>query len=49
MISTSSSRVTPQRSAPPMWVLSCGAAVPSVASAATVTIWRVRESSAGLW
>ena len=43
MISTSSSRVTPHRSAPPIWVRSCGAALPSVANAATVTIWRVRE------
>src|SRR5882757_3760921 len=49
MISTSSSRVTPQRRAPPICVRNCGAAVPSVASAATVTICRVRKSSVGLW
>jgi hypothetical protein len=30
-----------------MWVRNCGAAVPSVASAATVTICRVRASSFG--
>ena len=48
MISTSSSLETPHRSAPPIWVRSCGAAVPSVARAATVTICRVREFSAGL-
>src|SRR5882672_7413130 len=47
MISTSSSRKTPQRNAPWICVRSCGAAVPRVARAATVTIWRVLESSTG--
>jgi hypothetical protein len=36
------------RGAPPIWVPSCGAAIPSVARAATVTICRVRASSAVL-
>ena len=48
MISTSSSRVTPQRRAPPIWVRNCGAALPSVASAATVTICRVRKFEHGV-